>query len=106
MPKLRDRSIAQPKGDWRMKKTMLTGAVLATAVAMMLTTTAVKAADDSGSPRIKCVGGNSCKGQSACKTASSDCKGMNACKGKGFVMTSSAKECKDTGGTPEKSSRQ
>ena len=32
---------------------------------------------------VKCTGANACKGQSACKTASSACKGMNACKGQG-----------------------
>lgn len=86
-----------------MKKATLTGAVLATAVALMLSGTIATAADDSGSaPQVKCMAGNSCKGQSACKTAANDCKGQNGCKGKGFVMTSSIKECKANGGKPEK----
>jgi hypothetical protein len=42
---------------------------------------------------IHCGGVNSCKGQSACKTASSSCKGLNACKGQGFVETATAQEC-------------
>ena len=43
--------------------------------------------------QVVCAGGNACKGQSACKTASSACKGQNACKGKGFVNTSTTLEC-------------
>ena len=34
---------------------------------------------DSGSS-VACVGVNSCKGQSECKTAGNACKGHNACK--------------------------
>lgn len=49
----------------------------------------------------KCVGGNSCKGQSACQTANSACKGLNACKGQGFTMSSKA-DCDAAGGTTEK----
>jgi len=48
----------------------------------------------------KCVGGNSCKGHSVCKTATSDCAGHNACKGQGFTMTSKA-DCDTAGGTFE-----
>jgi hypothetical protein len=51
-----------------------------------------------GAEQVKCVGANSCKGQSACKSAQNDCKGKNACKGQGFVQTS-AQDCKDKGGT-------
>ena len=35
---------------------------------------------------------NSCKGQSACKSANNACKGQNSCKGKGFVEMTKA-EC-------------
>ncbi|MBM3395777.1 MAG: hypothetical protein FJY37_14330 [Betaproteobacteria bacterium] len=35
---------------------------------------------------VKCYGANACKGQSACKTASSACQGQNNCKSEGFVM--------------------
>ncbi len=87
------------------KGTRITGAALATAVALMFVGNAM-AADSSSSgassAQVKCVGGNSCKGQSACKSASSSCKGQNACKGKGFVMTSSEKDCTDAGGKVEK----
>src|SRR5260370_33759942 len=83
-----------------MTKAKLTGAVMATAVALAFMGSAVHAADSSmaSGAQVKCVGGNSCKGQSACKGASSDCKGQNACKGKGYVMTPSAKECVAAGG--------
>ena len=47
----------------------------------------------SAQAQVPCTGANACKGQSACKTASSACKGQNACKGQGFVMTGSSIEC-------------
>ena len=76
------------------KGTRITGAALATAVALMFVGNAMAADSSSAgasSAQVKCVGGNACKGQSACKSASSSCKGQNACKGKGYVMTSSEK---------------
>lgn len=89
-----------------MKKTKLTGAVLATAVALAFTTATAKAADQPNpSSQVKCVGGNACKGQSACKTASSSCQGQNSCKGKGWVMSASADECSKAGGQAEKPSK-
>jgi hypothetical protein len=51
--------------------------------------------------QARCVGANACKGQSACKTATSSCKGQNACKGQGFVFATDEKTCKDAGGTYE-----
>jgi hypothetical protein len=73
--------------------------LIASAVAMLFVTGAVNARADqsAGADQVKCVGVNSCKGQSACKSAQNDCKGKNACKGQGFVETS-AQECKDKGG--------
>ena len=47
--------------------------------------------------QVKCAGLNACKGQSACKTASSSCKAQNACKGQGFVEKTAA-ACKYLGG--------
>jgi uncharacterized membrane protein len=47
---------------------------------------------------LKCNGANSCKGQSACKTAGSSCKAQNACKGQGFVVARSGLECHALGG--------
>lgn len=86
------------------KGSRITGAALATAVALMFVGNAMAAdAPASGdSAQVKCVGGNACKGQSACKSAASSCKGQNACKGKGFVMSSNEKECMSAGGKVEK----
>ena len=88
-----------------MNKSKLTGAMLATAVALIFAGNAVYAADSTDSKAaaasVKCVGGNACKGQSLCQSANSGCKGQNACKGKGYVMTPSAKECVAAGGKPD-----
>ena len=55
------------------------------AAAIFLAGAAVPAfAEEEG--QIKCEGVNSCKGQSACKTATNECAGHNGCKGKGFLM--------------------
>ena len=59
----------------------------AAAVFAVSTFTAAARAD------VDCPGANACKGQSACKTATSACKGQNACKGKGFIKTGSTFEC-------------
>lgn len=88
-----------------MNKTTLTGAMLATAVALMFAGNVAYAADRKDSAaaasQVKCVGGNACKGQSECQSANSGCKGQNACKGKGYVMTPTAKECVAAGGKPD-----
>ena len=82
-----------------MKKTTIAGAMLATAVALAFTGSAVNAADTSTQPaQLKCLGANACKGQSACKTATNDCQGKNSCKGKGYVVTTDAKTCEARGG--------
>ncbi|MCK5895365.1 MAG: hypothetical protein KAG20_01095 [Cocleimonas sp.] len=47
--------------------------------------------------KIACSGINSCKGTSACQTASSACKGQNSCKGKGWVPETKA-NCLSKGG--------
>jgi hypothetical protein len=87
------------------KGSLVSGAALATAVALMFVGNAMAA--DSGSSgaasaQVKCVGGNACKGQSSCKSASNSCQGQNSCKGKGFVMTSSVQECTEKGGHADK----
>jgi hypothetical protein len=87
------------------KGSRFTGAALATAVALMFVGNAMAADSPSAgaaAAQVKCTGGNACKGQSACKSAQSSCKGQNACKGKGFVMTSSVKDCQVAGGKIEK----
>ena len=88
-----------------MTKAKITGAMLATAVALIFAGNSIQAADSPDSSaatsQVKCVGGNACKGQSLCQSANSGCKGQNACKGKGYVMTPSAKECVAAGGKPD-----
>ncbi|HSR57449.1 MAG TPA: hypothetical protein VLL57_04640 [Candidatus Binataceae bacterium] len=89
------------------KGSLVSGAALATAVALMFLGSAMAADTSSGSsgassPQVKCVGGNACKGQSACKSASNSCQGQNSCKGKGYVMTTSVQECTEKGGHAEK----
>ncbi len=80
------------------------GMILAAAVgALFATATFATGTTEAGTANVKCEGGNACKGQSACKTANNACKGQNSCKGKGYVMTSSEKECTDKGGKVEKS---
>ena len=71
---------------------------LAAAAAAMFALAPISAS--AGDEEMKCVGGNACKGQSACKTASSECKGLNGCKGQGFVMATKA-ACEEAGGTIE-----
>lgn len=77
------------------------GMVLAAAVAGFITTSSVayaQTATDTG--MIHCGGVNSCKGQSACKTANNACKGQNSCKGQGILIMSQA-DCQNKGGTVE-----
>ncbi len=65
----------------------LAGLALATAAAGLFATAGIPAAyADKHETKIHCDGVNSCKGQSACQTASSACKGQNSCKGKGWLF--------------------
>jgi hypothetical protein len=66
------------------KRTMFATAAAVFAVSTFATT---------ATAQVKCQGGNACKGQSACKSATNECKGQNACKGKGFVNTGTTIEC-------------
>ena len=77
------------------------GALIASAVAGLLFGGQALAAEPAGSgeaAKVKCMGGNACKGKSACGTAESSCAGQNSCKGKGWVMTTSEADCKSKGG--------
>jgi uncharacterized membrane protein len=63
-------------------------AVIAAAAAAIFVSGAAThavASDQDGGNKVKCEGVNSCKGESACKTAHSSCKGQNECAGKGWV---------------------
>ncbi|MEZ5564216.1 MAG: hypothetical protein R3F24_01285 [Gammaproteobacteria bacterium] len=53
--------------------------------AAMLFSTAIVTPVHAEDATIHCTGVNSCKGQSACKTAKSSCKGQNSCKGQGYL---------------------
>ncbi len=74
-------------------------AILMLASAQSIAADAAAPAADAG---VKCIGGNGCKGQAACKTANNSCKGMNACKGQGWVMAASDAACTESGGIVEK----
>jgi len=89
-----------------MDKLKITGALLATAVGVLFTAQPLIADNSQAqaqATQVKCVGANSCKGQSECATKANSCKGQNSCKGKGFITTSSIQQCKDRGGKPENS---
>jgi hypothetical protein len=78
----------------------MTKFAMATAAAALFASATVPvayAADEGGT--VKCMGINSCKGESKCKTADSACSGQNSCKGKGWLPTASAEECTAKGGT-------
>jgi len=59
--------------------------IAAAAAALLLAGAALAPAVQAEESMGQCIGGNSCKGQGACKSASNACKGQNACKGKGFL---------------------
>jgi uncharacterized membrane protein len=74
-------------------------ATAAAAVFVSLSATDVMAAKKAEkADEVKCMGINSCKGQSKCKTADSACAGQNSCKGKGWLPTATEQECTDKGG--------
>jgi uncharacterized membrane protein len=69
----------------------------AAALTFALSGSLVTAPAAEAAAKVKCLGVNSCKGTSACKTASSSCKGLNGCKGQGWVSLTKA-QCKAKGG--------
>ena len=78
----------------------LSGVALATATATLMLTGITVSSIANAAPKVaqvKCSGINSCKGKSACATATTACAGANSCKGKGWIKTS-AKNCKAKGG--------
>ncbi len=78
----------------------LSGVALATATAALMLTGMTVSTIANATPKVaqvKCSGINSCKGKSACATATTACAGANSCKGKGWIKTS-AKNCKAKGG--------
>ena len=71
--------------------------VLAASAALLFAVGSLAAPAAAGA-KVKCSGGNSCKGTSACKTAQSSCKGQNSCKGLGWSETATENECTARGG--------
>ena len=83
-------------------KIKIAGLVLAAGAATVFALAPVAAtAAHHSSKSVACMGVNTCKGHSSCKTANNACKGQNSCKGKGVVDMSKA-ACDQVGGTTGK----
>ena len=82
-----------------MKLNSKSGATLAAAAATLFLAGSVVStvSTPANAAQGKCMAGNACKGQSACKGSANACKGQNACKGKGFTEATKA-ECDKAGG--------
>ena len=74
----------------------ISGVALAAAAATMFAFAPMSAT--AGEKSVKCSGINSCKGTSACATATTSCAGQNSCKGQGWIKATKA-ECDEKGGT-------
>ena len=87
-----------------MKLNSKSGATLAAAAATLFLAGSVVStvSTPANAAQGKCMAGNACKGQSACKGSANSCKGLNACKGNGFAMMSEA-QCEAKGGAYVKS---
>ncbi len=83
-----------------MKLNSKSGATLAAAAATLFLAGSMVSTSSSPANAAmgKCMAGNACKGQSACKGGANACKGLNACKGTGFSMASQ-KQCAAAGGS-------
>ena len=86
-----------------MNNIKLSGMTLATTAATLLLsacgadkTTGVELAT-SASANVKCSGINSCKGTSACATATTTCHSQNQCKGQGWIKVTK-EVCESKGG--------
>ncbi len=93
-----------------MKKTAVSGTILATTVALMFMAKPSLAQEPSPSlaqqAQVRCLGANDCKGKSACKTVAGEVGSypasagphQNSCKGQGMIYSSTADECTGNGG--------
>jgi hypothetical protein len=79
-----------------MNTTKVSGIAIAAVAASLFVLAPLATAADSAATG-KCMGGNSCKTLSACKSFDHSCKGLNSCKGKGFTVVTKA-ECDKAGG--------
>ena len=68
----------------------LSNAAMAAAAAMLFSSGFATVSVAADAATMHCVGVNSCKGTSECKSAKNSCKGMNSCKGTGWVSMSAA----------------
>ena len=73
-----------------MKTTKKVGGAAVAAAAGLLFGSLAAGTAGADEAKVKCMGANSCKGQSACKSGQHACKGMNSCKGQGFLEMSKA----------------
>lgn len=74
-----------------------TKTMLVLGAATLITSTTVISTAKAEGKLGKCIGGNTCRGQSAGATATSQCAGKNACKGQGWVKADK-KTCDKLGG--------
>src|SRR5947199_8447125 len=81
-----------------MKLNSKSGATLAAAAATLFLAGSVVStvSTPANAAQGKCMAGNACKGQSACKGSANACKGQNACNGDGFSAMTKEK-CDATG---------
>src|SRR5436305_1065692 len=72
-----------------MKLNSKSGATLAAAAATLFLAGSVVStvSTPANAAQSKCMAGNACKGQSACKGAPNACKCQNACRGEAFTAT-------------------
>ncbi len=73
-------------------------AATAALVALSATSTPAFAQSRGAAATVHCYGVNTCRGQSACRTASNECRGQNACRGQGFRELT-ARQCRAQGGS-------
>ncbi len=78
-------------------------AALVSAAALLFVAGHAAAEDkaDQKADKMQCEGVNSCKGQSACHSATNGCAGKNSCKGKGFMLMT-PEECDQAKGKLQK----
>jgi hypothetical protein len=83
-----------------MKTSVVSGAAIATAaITLAIGGLTSSPASAKAAKTVMCMGINSCKGQSACKSANNACKGQNSCKGQGWLPAKSEAACVSKGGT-------
>ena len=81
------------------KNNLKQGAAIAGSVALMLFAACGSDDSDDGvgqnDQSLRCEGGNSCMGMSACEggPGGSACEGMNECAGQGWIWVDTQEEC-------------